>query len=121
MPAGGLSYWERRLVELDQAADESRKRLYRDRKAAIRLKDGGDNFMAERDSVRLRKECEVAISKVIADQRKGVQQGYDMADARERESLVLLQERMVAADALIRAGHPEKALALLGRNGGDAN
>jgi hypothetical protein len=72
-----------------------------------------DAFMAERDSIRLRKECAVAISKIIADQRKGVQQGYDMAARRDHERLVLVQERTAKALALIRQGRSSEALVLL--------
>lgn len=120
------------------------KDLDRDRALAIELKyaDDMDVFMCQRDSIRLRKDVAVAqkdvlkearatiiarkdviaaASKASAEASKQVRAGYEMAKARDQERLVLIQERMVEADALIRAGQPEKALAVLGRSGGDAN
>jgi len=110
LPVGGLAYWERRLVELDHEADIVRKQLYRDRKAAFALAAGGENFLSHRDSVRLRKECAVAIGKVLDEQRKAAQQGYEMAKAREQEKWVVRQERTAKALGLIRAGRHDEAL-----------
>ncbi len=134
-------------VELCEVAGLLRnvaKDLDRDRELAIALKyaDDMDVFMCERDSIRLRKDVAVAqkdllkearatiiarkdvfaaAGKALAEASKQVRAGYDMAAERDYERLVMTQERMVEADALIRAGHPDKALAVLGRNRGDAN
>lgn len=108
-----MSFWERLLVNLHQAADESRKRLYRDRKASIALKNftgDHDAFLAERDSIRLRKECEVGISKIIADQRKGVQQGYDMALERHRDRMTAAKVSAARGAALTRDNRVQEAL-----------
>lgn len=69
--------------------------------------------MAERDSIRLRKECNVAAAKILELQIKAIQKGYDMAARRDHERLVLVQERTAKALALIRQGRSSEALVLL--------
>lgn len=119
LPAGGLSYWENVLVEVVREIDIVRKRAYRDRKAAIALATtDAPNWQCERDSIRLRSEQNARDLKALEEKRKTAQQGYEWAKARDYQRMVELQERMVVADAHIRAGHPDKALAVLGS---DAN
>lgn len=112
------------------------KDLDRDRALAIELKYANDMdvFMCERDSIRLRKDVAVAqkdvlkearatiiarkdiiaaASKASAEASKQVRAGYEMAQARDRERIVLVQERTAKALALIRAGRQSEALVLL--------